>query len=149
MASLNQGQHVNFSRLQLSFTKSAACGDECPMGCWADLRTHPCHRGNRCLLKMEENWDVAAVSLPKQRHHWEEAKSLAQWPRWGWAHAFPGIASFNIAMFNCNAFPNIQKLIKETPKYHESGSAASTSQVLRSPCLVICYYILYIYILYV
>jgi hypothetical protein len=51
-------------------------------------------------------------------------------------------------MFNCNAFPNIQKLIKETPKYHESGSAANTSQVLRSPCLVICYYILYISYMY-
>lgn len=43
----------------------------------------------------------------------------------GWAHAFTGIAFFAIVMFNCNAFPNTEKLAKGTPKYDRSGSAIS------------------------
>lgn len=49
----------------------------------------------------------------------------------GWAHAFTGIASFNTAMFNCDAFPNIQKLTKGTPQYHESRPAVDIPYVLQ------------------
>lgn len=51
----------------------------------------------------------------------------------GWAHAFTGIAPFNIAMFNWDAFPDVQKLTEGPPQYHESRRAVDIPLVLTMP----------------